>query len=302
MNNNFNLEIKTLENAKNIDNKLMVFAIYFDLYNAIVRCLEKFDEDLANNYGDFLSRTFELCVASTNLTYKSVEIETFINSYIGLLNIHMISKIEPIKELIDYHKDNLEQLTKIMKYVESIDSADIDFQSKAGFIMTIREHINSVFCSIIVGYGEEKSYNLRHGIIDGLIDLIPEMLNQCSEKDSFRKTLKKGTKEIIDRKIENKEFDVFCFEDEGIKSFADSLDKQELQIYILGISHALAGYQDSDPDIEPIDVDVICQKINMSVEEFESKASSLSIKTMAKLKDDAYKKKLGIKPLNGTFN
>ena len=64
----------------------------------------------------------------------------------------------------------------------------------------------------------------------------------------------------------------------------------------------MAGYQDSDPDIEPIDVDVICQKINMSVEEFESKASSLSIKTMAKLKDDAYKKKLGIKPLNGTFN
>ena len=292
MNNDFTLEIKALEDAKNVDDKLMVFAIYYDLYNALVRYLDNFDSDLANNYGEFLSKSFELCVASTNLTYQSVAVETFINSYKGLLGVHMISRIEPIKELICYSSDNLEQISETMKYVQALDLKELNFCTKAKFVMATREHINNVFCSIVEMYGEEESYNLRYGILDELTDLMPEVLNQGSDLDLFRRNLKKETNKIVDKKIESKEFNFFQFEDDGVKSFISSLDEQELQIYILGISKALAGYQDNDLEFEPICAKDACQKLNMPIEVFESKASSLTIKSIEILKSVGYVKKI----------
>lgn len=283
MKHNFELELRVLEDSENIENKLMIFSLYYDLYHELMNRLSSitsfFQIKDVNEYRNFLEKSMEECICSFNSKNEVISIETFFNEYFYLIKKHDISKIWMMNDIIDDHKKDFEQSVCDMRYVRVLETMNLDFQTKANVIMIFKEHMNDVYWAMLdVDYDPENMMLLYHDILYTLSFLVPDLLQDPIDLNTFQKLLKKETKRIIATKVENGVFDLFDFSNVVRTWCVDLLDEIELNVYRLRLLHFFAGYQLDDSEFETMIHQDVYDKFHMSKETYITVMTSINTK------------------------
>jgi len=236
MNYDFKEEIAVFERSENVEDKLMAFSLYYDIYQALIRRIEKQDRQVAYHYGECLSKTLQSIATGTIFGDVPMDAAHFAISFYEVLSIS--SFIDELNNVIEYHRENLGEFIKAMQYVPVIDTLNIDFPQKAQLLMVFRKHINQVYCIFTSLYGVEESYTLRHVILEELTKEIPEMCENGIA--TFQNSLLEATNKIIRQKIADERFDAYAFQDTTLKNFGESLNR------------LLAGYWDTEMSLPEV--------------------------------------------------
>lgn len=282
MKNNFNIEIQELAKSTQINDKLMIFSIYQQLYNSTVTNLNRFDNNAAIFYGEYLTSNMKLCVAAHNSEDEPTDYNKFIKSYIELIKSHGLSCIHIVSEVINHIKGNTEAIAKGMTYVNAVDSCDVPFEEKANMIITINEHIEGVLDNFATLYGNRRSIDIRRQVTQELIEEIPSIISEGFSLSA----LKAKTQEIIFAKLGDSSFDFNSYKN---NDFFTTLDEKEKRVYTYMQTYALAGYSFNNQDAKQEPDEAVATKLGMSLKEYQSKNASLQLKIISKWLEEGSK-------------
>lgn len=289
----FQFDVSLLNNTRNLNNKLMVFSIYNDLYSKVVRKVSVSNQDVIS-CNDFLSVTFQIQLLETSSCDEAMDCKDFVDNYIRVLD--KFANFNTGDMLNDYII-NLYHIVENMSYVSIIDSKKLDFESKTKWVSMINDHVNNVLFSVSSFYGDEESFCLKNKILNNLLISIPDILNKNSQLSECRKLLKEETLKIIDNMFLNNEFDFYKFNGILGEKLTDRFDDDELSILMLGLKPTLAGYSKNDPDMKRLTGEQASKLLGMSYLKYIGKSSLVMIKSFKVLnsnvelnEEESYKK------------
>ena len=122
----FNTEINSLSQSQYVENKEIVFAIYYMFFNEIIKQTINFDRTAINLYTGFISKIFTLVVESAEWQEEKINAESFMKEFFGFLREIQISDYPIIKEVIDCYDDidNIQSLN----YLSCLSAIEMSFE------------------------------------------------------------------------------------------------------------------------------------------------------------------------------
>lgn len=247
VNNDFNVEIKKLEENKRIKNKLMFLSLYYEFYNSTVSILSMYNESVSTVYGRFLTSNLEQKLDEVALETMSDNHVMMFNNFVSSAEKHGLSSILPVREYIAFYKNNLDDFVSGMQYVSFIDSLDIDFVSKVKMVIIFRNHIQGICSSFSALSDKNKNLEKLGQIKYELINALPNILADNNGVEDFDLMLQQVTEKLFFPKINDSMVDFDSLKEKG--RFL-SLNEVEKRIYAYDKTFALAGYNPESTGIK----------------------------------------------------
>lgn len=295
----FQFDVSLLNNTRNLNDKLLIFSVYNDLYSKVVRKVAISNQDVIS-CNDFLSVVFQMQLLDTSSCDKAMDGKGFVDNYIRLLA--KFSNFN-IGDLLNDYSVYLNRIVESMSYVSIIDSKKLDFESKTKWISMLNDHINNVLFSFSSFYGDEESVCLKNKILNNLLTSIPNILDKSNELSECRKLLKEETLTIIDNMFQDDEFVFYKFNGILGEKLNGRFDNDELFILMLGLKPTLAGYSRNDPDMKRLTGMQASKLLGMSYLKYIGKSSLVMIKSFKALNSSVeLKEKENYKKLEKRMN
>lgn len=275
MSNLYENEIRVLEENTAIEEKLMIFSLYFECTKSLEGLIRNnFGDDCWKNYQKSLSAAFNLAVDFSN-SQGEVSASSVINKFLLLIKNNVLYQNFEIKEIIDELYDEIPFLVESTKpFVKIIDSKNISLDKKSEVLMDFRVFINEVYVKLYQFnlYGEFKHdiYEEAEKILDGILNNESNHSKRC-----LQNALKYGIKNLLLK------LNIIAKLDSIVKTgkysvFAESLTNDELTCWLYETVYSIAGYEQNE-DIEEIFKDI-------------SKLMNIPISKILELNDNIFKK------------
>ena len=268
---NFKKELELINSNNCINERLMIFLLYTELYNDI---LGHADDYFIQHYAPFMEKTFELVVARLNLQDNiSVNAKQFMKLYLQMLKKSGLSSLPQAKKSTKTFENKLNSFIEDSEYVNVIEKFNsISLDTKVNIMAQFREYINNMFFTVIDLYGEENSKGLRHSILDMLSIKLGEYLIDSLEKgynendiiSNLKPTLMVNTKYYLMNQLKNGGTSLIDFQDEETRTFFGSFKEVEQKIWSMGAIYDIAGYDKNDKSKEAEKIKEICELLGIS--------------------------------------
>ena len=296
---NFNKELELMNENHNINDKLMIFSLYNEMYNAIqANTSEIFKE----KYLPFMEKTFELIIAEFNVNdEKSVNAKQFMELYIEMLKKIILFNIIPeAKEIVAIFEKELNSFIEANKFVNVIDSYNtISLDTKVKLMSQFREYINDIYLTAIKLYTEKNSNDLRNTILDLQTTKLDDYLKESLENDknetdiinNLNPNMISITKEYLINKLKNGKNSLIDLKDEKEQMLFSNFNDDEQKILLMAEVYAISGYPNNNFKKNER-IKEICDVVNISKLKYTKAALSIGIKIIKLMKktenDDDY--------------
>lgn len=186
------------------NDKSRIFYSVYAFWYEILRL--DLDEELKGKYLKYVNECLKMNVFYFN-SIDYIDYRVFLRRFITLLKASPISKMIMVSSVINEYENVINGITWHYPFVDKINSLDIDFETKASYIMTLWDYIRDLFSSLeYYEFNDEIRLAIMYGI-DSVFDNNIEDLHK-SLSDRVFVILKKL---YLDGKfsLSNGEFDEF---------------------------------------------------------------------------------------------
>lgn len=272
--------IQFLANKK-IKDKAMIMALYNELYNYIL--VEADSECIKQCF----SSTFELTMASINLQEKEVNVKTFMKLFLDLLKISNIAKIPTLSEIILHFEKEMSTIMDSLSYVCIISEQEkLSLDKQLDIILEFKKYMAELQTGILMLFKLETTPELIEEIIELASNIINNFfatsLNAITDEDNVWPNLKEELKDGIKNYLVNKLLNLECievlFQDNTTRTFLETLNKQEQQIWLMGLIYAISGYNAYDKNNDEKKFNELCFLLGISSKKYFEIIKSLSFK------------------------
>lgn len=275
----FEYEIKALDKAQCVENKLMIFSLYYDLFYDLVKQFDSiktlYDVQDFNDYQLFLQNTLQKTLNSISYDNGIDNFEVFYQN----VRKHDISRFWIMNDIINEHERSFLHKVNDMKYVSVLDNMNLDFQTSVKFLLIFKEHMRNIYVTMVnETYKYSSICKLCNFIMDELSFMLPSLIRNSQNFTLFSSNLKQETKKIISYKICKGEFDLFDFYDEIKFCYINLLDHTELDICRLRLIYVLSGYHLDSDEFKLFVQNEVYDKFQLSKEEYDEVVASVSQK------------------------
>ncbi len=289
---NFKKELNAIKSSENINDKLMIFALYNEFYNCVSGSL---DDRFLICYVPFMKKTFELVAASFNLKGNvKVNAKEFMKVYFSMLKCSELSSMSPVKSIISLFENELDSFIETSKYVNVIDKFEsIPLDTKVKLMAEFREYINNMYVTTIELYGEASSKELRNSILTMLLGRLDEYLKDSLNKgvkpnkltNNLKDAMMTSTKEYLINKLKDGEFGFENVEDEAVKKFFTSYNDIEQKIMLMCAIYAISGCDKSSAKER---MEEKCELLNISTAKYIEALRSICIRYSTVIDNTVY--------------
>ena len=183
--NNLTKEIKLIESIQQMDEKLMILALYNEFYNQVI----SFKNERITDYEiEFIETTFELACSMINLQKDAqISAKDFIKLFVHLLYKNPNIKNSVLSEVIRDFENKLDDLISNSFYVNSVNIFDeFSLEEKTRIITEFRSYLNKVFSKTIQYFEEDSSKDFREKVYGILVVRMEDYLkNSLRRKEKF---------------------------------------------------------------------------------------------------------------------
>ena len=277
------------ENNK-IENKLMVLAVFIELYNKMVDNALRYNPKITNNTRNIFINALEFCLRNTQLIHENTNYKTLMNNFLAILSSQEdIVQIKENNNLIKTIKPKLEEYFLTLSYVDVIDNSNIDFQEKVKAMRIAQILIEVFYKNIKNQYNNIIALKLKQELVTDITFYIPTILTDEIDGSIYRKQIKKQIKKFTDETLEKGTLKIIPDEDNESMEILDTLTELESKIYLQLKKYYLACYLPNDPDFRDILYE-LSDEVNMTVKEYletkknlEEKINNYYFKTKVKI-------------------
>jgi len=240
MDHKFHEVIACIKNYEELNEKLMIFAYYFEIYNGLVRHLKLIDEKEGAKYSQFLRASFKFILGFSKFENQN-SYETIMKKYINFIWFNTNSQKYLVSNLTHYN-NHIDFYKREMIYVDEIDRLDLDFATKADALMYFRLHYNVISIRIGDTFGDSAGYEISSDVMEYLTMLLPNLLEGGLNENLFSQNLKDLTRIYIESQIEKETLPIPIY---GLydPKFLGTLDDIENEVLKEFLPYFLAGYK-----------------------------------------------------------
>lgn len=249
----FKRELKLFDLNDNINERLMVIALYNEFYNDV---LSQTEEEFIENTAQFMDKAFDVVIASLTLQdNKSINAAHFMKVYFQFLKRNILPGMSKVKGIIKIHESSLNSFIEESDYVNVIEKySSIPFDKKVSIMVQFREYINNMFLAITNMYGEENGKELRNRLYDMLSIKLDEYLKDSLDKglnlddiaNNLNPTLVVTTKNYLMNQLRNGNDSLTNFIDVYFEEYLSNYNEIEQKIWVFAVIYYIAGYDKND--------------------------------------------------------
>ena len=279
-------EIKALEENNQIEDKLMVFAMYNEMFNHFRYSMSDY---YRTYYENLMRDIFVKVIGSVR------NVREFIAKFTELLKKERLSRdVRDVKESIDYFLETEEDNIKGMYYVPTIDKYQFPFHVKARSLVMLRNHINNVLCRLYEIFGESEAIkDVANDVIYYSDVAINSYFESCVEYkiepeyicNSLDDVLKMGTKVCLLNLYVDGYFNFELIANKDTRNYFLSFRDIEQAVLLAGMAYGISGYPNEDYDEER--VKEICAVLGISKPKYYFTIASLAVKKASLSKKQA---------------
>ena len=277
----FNKEVELIEKTPNIKNKLQLFSIYEDLYIYLISTIGDINEDLANNYGNFLEKIFEIYIKYIKDLKKDISAKVIFESYLKEITKPDFLNIPPLKSIINFYQEELDAILIKSDFANIIEESDYDFAFKCQLLNIFKFYIQDMLEKITYLYGDSGEF-LKKTIVEKITEYLPNILNQKDklDLDIFAYALSILTRKIVIEIYHQDLFDFFNLQRGYSPDVKIAFDDIEKEIFISRFAYQIALYEDQEivNDTESEYYHELASEYNIEPEEIFKKQISFKLK------------------------
>ena len=277
----FNKEVELISETPNIKNKLQLFSIYEDLYIYLISTIGDINEDLANNYGNFLEKIFEIYIKCIKDLKKDIPAKVILISYLKEINKLDFSRVQPLKSIINFYEQELDEIFIKSDFANIIEKSDYDFSFKCQLLNIFKFYIQDMLEKVSYLYGE-ASESLKKMIVEKIIENLPNILDQKYKLnlDIFAYSLSILTRKIVIEIYRQDLFNFFNLQRGYSPDVKIAFDDIEKEIFISRFAYQIALYEDKEiiNDTEREYYQKLALEYNIEPEEIFKKQQSFKLK------------------------
>ena len=277
----FNKEVELIAETPNIKNKLQLFSIYEDLYIYLISTIGDINEDLANDYGNYLEKVFEIYIKCIRDIQKETSAKFILESYLKEITKTDFLSISPLKSIVNFYHEELDEILKKSDFANIIEESDYDFSFKCQLLNIFKFYIQDVLEKITYLYGDSGEF-LKKMIVEKITEYLPNILNQKYKLnlDIFTYALSILTRKIVIEIYHHDLFDFFNLKKGYSPDVKIAFDDIEKEIFISRFAYQIALYEDQEivNDTESEYYHELASEYNIEPEEIFKKQISFKLK------------------------
>ena len=277
----FNKEVNLISEVPNIKNKLQLFSIYEDIYVFLIASIGDINEDLANNYGNYLEKVFELYIKYIKDIKKDIKAKEILELYLNEIIKTDFSGVQPLRAIITFYQKELDEIFTKFDFANIIEESDYDFSFKCQLVNVFKFYIQDMLEKISYLYGD-SSEPLKKLIVKKITEYLPSILNQKDklDLDIFNYTLSILTRKLVIEFYHQDLFDFFNLQEGYSKDVKIAFDDIEKEIFISRFAYQIALYQNQEiiNDTEREYYRELALEYNIEPEEIFKKQLSFKLK------------------------
>ena len=262
MSKNLNKEINAIKDKNSIENRLLILALYNELYNIIfcnmqstLSCIGdeesyKQTEKQFKHITKRMEMVFDL-VADSGLEHYdgTLKAKMFMEYFLSLVRDDQVFYETGSEITVANFKNELDHYIDVSEYANIIDKYDnLNFTQKAKIMISYRELINDIWLRVVQIYPEYLSRDFRHEILKELNKRLDEYLknhtnNKSSSKINFedlKHNMETYLFEYLKNIVKNNYKYLLGFESQRVNYLFSKLDENQSKVWLISMMHFIA--------------------------------------------------------------